>query len=370
MMDFCKSERERKDDLEWELSDLQERLTNAPPQEKPGIVAMIRELNPRRDEAVRAYKECLRNAPTDFHPWPNGKIPYQIAVTGGDIPGFSSAMRTIILQGIGNWNNILGGSVQFVPKTREDRSFLNIFRATSGTANWTEHIGFHGGVHNMWLLDNQNIGRVHHELGHIIGLHHEHMRQDRDQHLNLFEGQIPRESYPDTWGQVVAKVRMDVGPYDLKSVMHYPSLWDRPNLRVTSSVRDNNGNFVRAIGGTIRKTSNFGRATHIVWDNGVILIRGEAEPSPPIGRSVFELSGTWQSNVGVEYFFAQVGRSFTWSAPAFGQSGEGSIEGPTATSGTTPVIIFEDKNGQPVTPNWSVITPQDAAGVIEIYDRA
>lgn len=369
-MVYCKNEREHKDDLELHLRELQQDLANAPPQEKPGIIDMIQELVPRLDDAVRAYEECMRNAPTDFNPWPGGRIPYQIPTTGGDIPGFSASMLTTITQGITNWNNVLGGSVQFIPKTQSDRHFLNIFRAMSGTGNRADIIGFRGGVHNMWLQDNQTVGRVHHELGHVLGLHHEHMRRDRDQFLTVYEGQIPKDSYPDTWGQVVAQVSMDVGPYDLNSVMHYGSIWNRPNLRVTSTIRDNNGNFVPAIGGTIMETSRHGLATRVEWDNGVILSRGGDEPSPPTGRSLFELAGTWQSNIGVAYFFSQVGRSFSWRAPTLGQSGDGTIEGPTPTSGTTSAIIFEDKNGNQVTPNWNVISPQDAAGVIEMYGSA
>lgn len=118
------------------------------------------------------------------------------------------------------------------------------------------------------------------------------------------------------------------------------------------------------------ETSREGLATRVEWDNGVILLRGGVEPSPPAGRSLFELGGTWQSNIGVTYYFSQVGRSFSWRAPTLGQSGDGTIEGPTLTSGTTSVIIFEDKQGNQVTPNWNVISAQDAAGVIEMYGSA
>ena len=139
---------------------------------------------------------------------------------------------------------------------------------------------------------------------------------------------------------------------------------------MSSTVRDNNGNVVPAIGGTITLTSRQGLATRIEWDNGVILLRGGAEPFPSTGRSLFELGGTWQSNVGAQYFFSQVGRSFSWRAPTLSQYGEGTIEGPSATSGFTSVIIFEDSSGGEVIPNWYVISAQDAAGVIEMYGSA
>ncbi len=263
--------------------------------------------------------------------WPRGRIPYQIP-NPGEFPAFSPATVTTIQNAIANWNNVLGGVVRIVPKTPADQSFLDIWRATPGSANWAE-IGFRQGQNTMWLQDGVGIGVIQHELGHVIGLHHEHMRPDRDQFLTVLESQIPRDSYPDTWGQVVAQVDRAVGPYDYGSVMHYGSEWDRPNLRVTSTVRNNSGNMVPAIGGSIVGTSRTGLATRIDWDNGVVLSRSDAEPSAPPVRVLFELSGTWQSNVGVEYFFNQLGRSFSWRCPGLGQVGEGTIQGSSATPG-------------------------------------
>lgn len=309
--------------------------------------------------------------------WPNGRIPYQIAVVSKDVgPSFSEAMRKTIESGIANWNNALGGAVQFVPKTLTDRNFLNIWRIPDEApgGNWAE-IGFGlGGERKMFLRGydkrEELLRMVHHELGHVLGLHHEQLRPDRDAYLIVYEGQMPRGSYPRDWEQTLCKVGTGIGPYEQNSIMHYWSEWDRPNLRVSSSVRDNNGNHVPAIGGTIKETTNYGWATRIEWDNGVVLVR----PDPralPAGAEYFELSGLWQSNIGVEYFFNQSGRSFTWRAQSLGQFGEGQIENIddkwTEANGRTPVKVFVDKMGNPVHPNWDMISPETAAGVIQMY---
>ena len=39
---------------------------------------------------------------------------------------------------------------------------------------------------------------VQHEPGHALGLHHEHLRPDRDQFNTLNRGQVRYEVYPDT----------------------------------------------------------------------------------------------------------------------------------------------------------------------------
>ncbi|VDO83028.1 unnamed protein product [Heligmosomoides polygyrus] len=62
---------------------------------------------------------------------------------------------------------------------------------------------------------------VQHELMHVIGLWHEHMRADRDQYIKVNYNNIP----PNYWSQFekvtpYEATTYDV-PYDYKSVMHY-----------------------------------------------------------------------------------------------------------------------------------------------------
>lgn len=61
-----------------------------------------------------------------------------------------------------------------------------------------------------------------HEIGHALGLVHEHSRSDRDDHVRIFEdniipGKEPNFEIVDGWGW------SNIGAYNTKSIMHYSS---------------------------------------------------------------------------------------------------------------------------------------------------
>lgn len=79
---------------------------------------------------------------------------------------------------------------------------------------------------NMWQV-------AMHELGHAIGLQHEHQRSDRDAHVVVFYDRMDQNHKGDydVLGGAVAKPS---GGYDFESLMHYgPHQWPaRPGLHV------------------------------------------------------------------------------------------------------------------------------------------
>src|SRR5437762_783652 len=88
-----------------------------------------------------------------FLRWPQGRITYQIPISGGDSPAFSAAMISTIQQGIANWNTALAGSVEFVPRrVPSDSNWLDIFclPEDSGDGNHA-NIGFRPGQNQVWL---------------------------------------------------------------------------------------------------------------------------------------------------------------------------------------------------------------------------
>ena len=60
-------------------------------------------------------------------------------------------------------------------------------------------------------------GLVHHELGHTVGLNHEHQRSDRDDFVTVWWFCMS----PNSWGNFEKRPGFPLGPYDPSSLMHY-----------------------------------------------------------------------------------------------------------------------------------------------------
>ena len=94
---------------------------------------------------------------------------------------------------------------------------MNIFYRCSS------YVGRVGGRQQV-SIDNGCMAKGHamHELGHAIGLWHEHSRWDRNQHIRIIQENINENAYynfgqmsREKWSHIP-----DVG-YDLQSIMHY-----------------------------------------------------------------------------------------------------------------------------------------------------
>ncbi len=90
-------------------------------------------------------------------------------------------------------------------------------------------VGFTGGENFFSVCNWSSIGTIVHELGHSIGLFHEHQRPNRDNFVEIKEQNIaPAEGFPFTGGGASQFEKLlftgaMLGPYDYMSVMHYPA---------------------------------------------------------------------------------------------------------------------------------------------------
>lgn len=72
----------------------------------------------------------------------------------------------------------------------------------------------------LFLLLLLQAGTPAHEIGHALGLIHEHTRYDRDEHININPHAISESSLGNFVKTQNTIVPGDV-PYDLSSIMHY-----------------------------------------------------------------------------------------------------------------------------------------------------
>lgn len=114
-------------------------------------------------------------------------------------------------------------SIRFRPYAAGDSAYVNIAAGTSGCSSGVGRPP--GGtpaqpaVRNV-SFENCSRSAIVHELAHVIGMHHEQTRTDRDQHVVYDEDCV----HPDNRHNFnISTTGVDVGLYDFSSVMQYNS---------------------------------------------------------------------------------------------------------------------------------------------------
>ena len=160
------------------------------------------ELSPENVEAPGNppdYRNKISATSSKERLWPGGIIPYVID------PALENPHVPIAIQ---HWEQ--NTPIRFVERT--DQPNWVRFRPGSGCSS---SVGMIGGVQIITIHEYCGPAAVVHEIGHAVGLWHEHQRNDRDRQVWVSPRalKIAYEKKGD--------LALDSGPYDYGSVMHY-----------------------------------------------------------------------------------------------------------------------------------------------------
>lgn len=156
-----------------------------------------------------AGDNALHKGGASFSRWPGAKIYYTVAGNMGSI----NANK--ITTAVNEYNSKT--NTQWIPRTNQTNYVEFIFGSSSGSDGWA-HIGYQGGKQTISLDQYISVGSVIHEMGHTVGLYHEHARKDRDQYVsiqwnNIQDGQAYNFNMYNSG--------TDIGPFNINSVMMY-----------------------------------------------------------------------------------------------------------------------------------------------------
>jgi len=144
--------------------------------------------------------------------WPNNIVPFQFSAN------VSQTVRDLIYQAIQHWEG--NTNIEFVLRDSHNESqfpdFVNIIN--DEVACWS-YVGRIGGRQDLNLDQLCGFGSAVHELGHVLGLWHEHSREDRDDFVKIHWDNI-LDGKAFAFNQHISDGE-DVHNYDYGSIMHY-----------------------------------------------------------------------------------------------------------------------------------------------------
>ncbi|AKF85068.1 hypothetical protein MFUL124B02_08830 [Myxococcus fulvus 124B02] len=158
--------------------------------------------------------------------WPNAVVPY--------IVDSGAPNQNRIQDAINHWH--ARSHVRFVLRTATNASqYPDYLRIQSGTGCYSSY-GRQGGEQGTWLDGSCSTATIIHELGHVLGLDHEHNRQDRDTYVIIrWENIVPGGAYAF---QQNNNDDDDFFAYDYRSIMHYGPMQGSKNGRPTIEARN------------------------------------------------------------------------------------------------------------------------------------
>ncbi|CAH1793644.1 unnamed protein product, partial [Owenia fusiformis] len=169
------------------------------------------------EDDIREDESKYKSGADQVKFWPEGKVYFKIDKTRLSVglrKNISEAMRIIQSK-----TQIKANCIQFFENTYKIRNRNYVF-LTSKDGCWSR-VGMKGGMQVTSLGPGcGSIGRIIHELLHVLGFYHEQSRSDRDRYITIIWKNILSD-YSVNFHKRNDKIyKMK---YDLESIMHYQS---------------------------------------------------------------------------------------------------------------------------------------------------
>lgn len=151
--------------------------------------------------------------------WPDGIIPY-------DVSRLAEPQQTLAKEAMQRWMDT-GARIAFVPHTIQ-KAFLS-FTGRTDAGNNTSQTGYKPdgraeiNITAFWWRQGEWMPA--HELGHVLGFHHEHARWDRDAFVTIHYEHIKSGRAGDYDWIPKTNWLVTSTAYDYESIMHYRVCW-------------------------------------------------------------------------------------------------------------------------------------------------
>lgn len=180
---------------------LLEALAGMPKDEDLGYLA---------ERSIRRLMKTLGNIDSrSERRWPDATIPYVID------PILENPER--VIEAMKHWADTT--RVRFVARDSTHREYVYFVKDAKQPTACASSVGMKKGGQKLFAGSGCTVGNVIHEIGHAIGLWHEHGRKDRDKHIMVDFANVATENHK----QFIQSLNEsdDQGIYDFGSIMHY-----------------------------------------------------------------------------------------------------------------------------------------------------